>query len=190
MSINGYFHTYSFLDILGPYLRASDRTMNLHAKMIMAYISSTLQEEEVQELLCLTPTTANNLIATFGEASTSVNRKSGGFTVTELAHTFTRLLVCQKNIELIAKSDILPAIVTALSCGDVQEQQATCQLLWLILKQSGFKSIATEGEFPLPECLEQLQQSDDDSLQLLAFCVLFELDCTSTEGMHIIHTNN
>lgn len=185
MGINGYFHALSFSHILGPYLLASDSSLRLHAKLTLAYVSSTLQDEEVQELVCLSPEDVDGLLVTFGEASTAADRRAGGFTVIELAHGLIKLLVCHGNLELVAKSDIIPTVVAALSCGSVQEQQAICQLLWLMLNQPNFKANAVGSEFPLLELLEQLQQSDDDSLQLLASCTLLKMKDTSLKGINI-----
>ena len=182
VNIDAYSHAYSFSHVLTPYLLASDSSMRLHAKLTLAFVSSTLQEEEVQELMCLAPEDADSLLATLGEATSANDRKAGGFTVIELILALVELVVCHRNLELIAKVDILPSVVAALSCGSIQEQQATCQLLWSLLSQASFRAIAGGDEFPLLELLEPLQKSDDDSLQLLASCILFELKDTSIKG--------
>ena len=182
VDISSYFHQFSFSHILSPYLLASDDAISLHAKLVLAYVSSTLQDDEVEELMCLSPSNADGLLTTFGQASTDKDSKAGGFTLIELVQGLTKLLVCHGNLELIAKQSILPTVVTVLSSESVEEQRAICQLLWLMLNQPSFKAIANGDKFPVLELLEHLKKSDDNALQLLASCVLFEMKDTSIKG--------
>ena len=182
VGIDGYFHAHSFPNILRPFTQASDSSMRLHAKLVLAYTSSTLVDEDIEELVCLTATDADDLLGTFGEASTSVNRKAGGFTVAELARGLMQLLICHSNLKLIAKTTVLPSIVATLGCGNMAEQQAVCQLVWHLLKEPSFKAEAVSDELMLSDILEQLQQSEDNSLQMLASCAMFELTDTHENG--------
>ena len=112
MGIDAYYHTHSFAILLNPFLKASDSSMRIHAKLIMAYVSSVLTDEEIEESMCLAPSDASELLSTLGEATTSTNRKAGGFTVIELIRGLLRLLVCHENLNLIAKKSILPSVIS------------------------------------------------------------------------------
>ena len=186
MGIDAYYHTHSFAILLNPFLKASDSSMRIHAKLIMAYVSSVLTDEEIEESMCLAPSDASELLSTLGEATTSTNRKAGGFTVIELIRGLLRLLVCHENLNLIAKKSILPSVISVVSCGSASEQQAILRLLWSLLKKLEFKATVLESELPLSELLEQLKDSDDSSLQMLASCILLDLYNSYTYGKHII----
>lgn len=185
VGIDAYYHTHSFITLLNPFLKASDSSMRIHAKLILAYVSSILTDEEIEESMCLAPSDAIELLSTLGEASTSTNRKAGGFAVMELARGLLQLLVCHENLNLIAKKSILPSVISVVSCGSASEQRAILWLLWSLLKNLEFKDAVLESEFPLSELLEQLKDSDDSSLQMLASCILLELTDSYTHGKHI-----
>ena len=186
VGIDAYYHSHSFTTLLNPFLKASDSSMRIHAKLIMAYVSSVLTDEEIEESMCLAPSDANELLNILGEATTSTNRKAGGFTVIELTRGLLRLLVCHENLNLIAKKSILPSVISVVSCGSASEQQAILWLLWSLLKKLEFKATVLESELPLSELLELLKDSDDSSLQVLASCILLDLTDSYTYGKHII----
>lgn len=174
-SIDAYYHTYSFPNTLRPFANAQDMSMIIHTKLILAYVSSILMNDDIDELVQLSSSSAIDLIGILGEASTSANRSANGFTITELVRGMKRLLVCCRNGRLFATSTILPILVSVLGCGSTQEQLAVCELLWSLLHHKEFKSTVNGSDFPLSELLEQLMESEETTLSMLASCTLMEL---------------
>ena len=166
--IDAYHHAYSFTNILQPYLNAADMTMILHAKLILAYVSAILTDDDINKFLQLSSSSAECLITILGEASTSTNRKANGFTITELANGMNQLLVCGGNRRYLAKPILLPTVVSVLSCGNVQEQLASCKLLWNLIQDGAFKVTVNESDLPIIDLLEQLKESKELNLSSLA----------------------
>ena len=173
--IDAYHHAHSFPNILQPFLNAGDMSMILHAKLILSYVSAILTDDEINEFIQLSSSSADCLITILGEASTSTVRKANGFTVTELANGMNQLLVCNGNREYLAKPVLVPTIVSILSCGNMQEQLASCKLLWNLLEDGTFKRIVKDSDLPLTDLLEQLKNSEEKNLCSLASCVLIDL---------------
>ena len=173
--IDAYHHAYSFTNILHPFLNAADMSMIIHAKLILAYVSAILTNDEIDEFLQLSPSSADDLLVILGEASTSSNRKANGFTVTEIAKGMNQLLVCNGNRRYLAKSTLLPSMVSVLCCESTQEQLASCELLWNLLQENEFKLMVNESNLPLTDLLEQLKESEETSLSTLASCTLMDL---------------
>ena len=173
--IDAYHHVFSFTNILQPFLNAGDMSMLLHAKLILAYVSAILTDNEINKFIQLSSSSADCLISILGEASTSSIRKANGFTVTELANGMNQLLVCSGNREYLAKPILLPTIMSILSCGNTQEQLASCKLLWNLLKDGTFKQTVNESDLPLNDLLEQLKESKDVNLGSVASCALIDL---------------
>lgn len=180
--IDAYHHAYSFTNILQPYLNAADMTMILHAKLILAYVSAILTDDDINKFLQLSSSSAECLITILGEASTSTNRKANGFTITELANGMNQLLVCGRNRRYLAKPTLLPTVVSVLSCGNVQEQLASCKLLWNLIQDGAFKVTVNESDLPVIDLLEQLKESKELNLSSLASCVLIDLIETTEIG--------
>ena len=149
--------------------------MILHAKLILSYVSAILTDDEINEFIQLSSSSADCLITILGEASTSTVRKANGFTVTELANGMNQLLICNGNREYLAKPVLVPTIVSILSCGNTQEQLASCKLLWNLLEDGTFKRIVKDSDLPLTDLLEQLKNSEEKNLCSLASCVLIDL---------------
>lgn len=185
VAIDAYYHTYSFPTLLHPFLRASDNAMLIHAKLILAQVSSVLTDDEIHESMKLSSSSADELISILGEASTAADRKSNGFTVIELARGLKRLLVCNENSNLISKTDLFPIFVSVFSCGSVQEQIASCELLWSLQKSTKFKSELCKSDFSLPELLERMKESQNSSLSMLASCTLWNLMDTYEQGEQV-----
>ena len=180
--VDAYHHVFSFTNILQPYLNAADMSMILHAKLILAYVSAILTDDEIDKFVQLSSSSADCLITILGEASTSTKRKANGFTVTELANGMNQLLVCEGNRRYLAKPILLPTIVSILSCGNVQEQLASCKLLWNLLQDDTFKLTASKSDLPLTDLLEQLKESKEINLGSLASCTLIDLVETDEIG--------
>ncbi len=187
--IDAYHHAYSFTNILHPFLNAADMSMILHAKLILAYVSAILTDDEINKFVQLTSSSADCLITILGEASTSTDRKANGFTVTELANGMNQLLVCSGNRVYLAKPILLPTIITILSCGNTQEQLASCKLLWNLLQDGGFKLTVKESDLLLADLLEQLKESEEISLKSLASCALIDLMESSEVGEWFEHVH-
>ena len=180
--IDAYHHVYSFTNILQPFLNAGDMSMLLHAKLILAYVSAILTDNEINKFIQLSSSSADCLISILGEASTSTIRKANGFTVTELANGMNQLLFCSGNRAHLAKPILLPTIMSILSCGNTQEQLASCKLLWNLLQDDTFKQSILESDLPLTDLLEQLKESKEINLGSLASCALIDLMKSSDIG--------
>lgn len=180
--IDAYHHAYSFTNILQPYLNAADMSMNLHAKLILAYVSTILTDDDINKFVQLSSSSAECLITILGEASTSTKRKANGFTVTELANGMNQLLVCDGNRRYLSKPILFHTIMSVLSCGNFQEQLASCKLLWNLIHDGAFKVVINESDLPLTDLLEQLKESKELNLSSLASCVLTDLKETTEIG--------
>ena len=181
-TIDAYYHEFSFSTLLRPFLNASDNSMVIHAKLILGYVSAVLMDFEISETMELSSSSADELIDILGKASTSDNRKANGFTTTEVAQGMTRLLVFNKNRDLLARSTLFAAFVAIFSCGTVQEQIATSELLWCLLKNIKFKGELRKSDLPIADLLEQMMESDDSNLKMVASCTVWNLTDTIEKG--------
>ena len=184
-SIEAYYHEFHFPTLLRPFLVASDSTMVIHAKLILAYVSSILTDEEINETMALSPRCCNELTSILAEASTSQSERAKGFDVCELVEGLRRLLVCQQNVSLLATSNRLCIVfVTLLGCGGLQVQTAACQLLWRLMKNEKFRDKIRGSDFPFAEVLIGIKEECKDiPLQLLASCTLMALEGTYDTGI-------
>ena len=127
--------------------------------------------------MVLSAISCNELTSILAEASTSNSKKASGFTVCELVQGLKELLVCDKNVQLLATSNRLCLIfVTLLSCGSIQEQISGCELLWGLTQSDKFKDKLRNNDFPFVEVLKGMEGSEDQTLCTLAACTALALE--------------
>lgn len=168
--------------IFKPFTTSPYFEVSLHAKFILASISSLLSEAELDQLLSLTPKEQVSFIKAFCSGVTSESREvecSGcSFLVKEALSAITNLVVNAKNCEMIVKSDsIVSSLAALLVAGSLSEQKAGCELMWTILSmQNTFGSEFKDKLLASEIAIAPLLKLDDPELVILVNNILFYLD--------------
>ena len=178
------------VSIFEPYANSPFFEVRLHAKILLGHLLPLISERDFS-ILQLTSADMDSFLDAFQTGTTSANREfqcqDSTFSVAEAAHALKALAANPKNCDMIVSKNLVPALATLLSCGDIAELKAGCELVWNILSLPRCGSVFREqlelSEIPLVECLQFLQESEDEALSLLSHCVLFAMDALEEKGM-------
>lgn len=188
--ISDYFVAAEFdcVPIFKPFATSPHFEIRLHAKLILGYLSSLLSEEEIKDSLQLMASDMDTFLEAIKLSTTSNSHtvlcQDCSFSTVEALTGLNNLVIDTKNCQATVHKNIVPSLVALLACGSTSEQKAGCRLLWSILGSPDvgpkFKEQLQSSEIPIVDCFSSLFASEDESLSLLAHCILFILD--TSEG--------
>lgn len=190
-SITHYFKAAEFdcIPIFKPYATTAHFEIRLHAKFILGYLTAVLSQEEIADSLELTASVMNVVLQAFELSTTSNSHivicQECSFSTVEVLTSLNNLVVNTKNCEFIVHQNIIPSLAALLGCGSILEKKSGCELIWSILSSSSvglkFKEQIQSSEISLTDCLRLLFKSEDESLSLLAQCVLTTVDSSEAK---------
>lgn len=161
----------------------SDETLLYFAKVKVASIAASallclayLVNEETNHLITADKNLLRFIIRMLDEAWQSEDRRSDGFSATELAEGLSHLAINDNNKEILGSEGAISVLTSILkTSNDDEERASAAKALWMLAFKDSNKVIIREGD-GIMEILRTLQHSQNAEVQKAAAGALWEIE--------------
>ena len=148
------------------------RTIAAPSLLTLAY----LVDENTNHLILADETLLSFIITLLDEAWRSEDRRSGGYSVRELAEGLSHLAINDDNKNILGQNGVIPVLISVIKTSKEDEEKGSAtRALWMLAFDNNNKEKVRQEEGAM-DILHQLQQSKNSEVQKAAAGALWELE--------------